>query len=321
MKNQIYKLFFLVFFLIVYLKPLKPQLKEVYEQVYFNNGGFFNPAKIAPNANFINNDDLYLTEEKIYEEEKNQKKVKINFFLNSPYSNSLNGALENYMLSVNNRMGKNGCVGIFLDKYSFGLFKRFSYSVKYGYQIIFNENVKIAAGLSIGNINNSISVSNIILPTNSKDIFEDLRVREFNNNANQFYSDVGINFMYRDFNIEFVKFHINDNLNTEYIQEDPNFLSSLNYSFKLDLIKIKTSLGLVTYFNKTVDKIFFVNKFIYNDKALILSTNTLQQHTIMLELPINDNFLFYIGGSFGGYYANYIYDGLGNLTAGLNISF
>ena len=314
LSKTIFRLFLMQYLFLFYCKiNLSAQFKEFYEPVYFNNASLFNPSKIAPNAGFkpLN---FYS-----YKEEVSENKLNISFFLNRFNQNDFNNLMSNDIFNTNYTIGKNAALGAYIDQYNLGLFKRLSYSLKYGYQIVFNDNIKLAAGFSIGNIHHSISVSNSNNSNTINNLLNDTRVREFNNNSNIFYTDVGINLMIQNLNLQFVKYHADKNLNKDIIQDEPDFFASMDYTIENDLLIHKIAFGLINYFNKNVDKMFVNYTINYNPIALNFTANTLQQYSSNIEITALQNIVLFLGYNFGGYYANPVNNGAGNILAGFQL--
>ena len=308
--NKILLLFF--FFFCVSIK-IYAQFKEFYEQIYFNSPNVFNPAKIAPKAGFNPYNEFN------YDKQELENKLNVQLIVSSAYQQDFNNLNNNNIFSVNYNIAKKAALGIYIDQYSIGLFKRFSYSLKYGYQIIFNNNIKLAAGFSIGNINNSISATNSNNLNTINNLLNDTRVREFNSNNNELYTDFGLNLMIQNLNLQLVKYHVDKNVKKDIIQDEPDFLGSMDYTIETDIINHKIALGVINFFNKNVDRMFINYSISYNPITIYITANTLNQYSSSIDFAINKNILFFIGYNFGGYYANPVNNGAGNMLAGIQL--
>lgn len=308
--NKILWLFILLFCCRI---NIYAQFKEFYEPIYFNIPNLYNPAKIAPNAGFKPLNEFSYLEQDV------ENKLNVQLLIYKANQQDFNNLTNNNIFSLNYNMAKNAGLGIYIDQYNIGLFKRLSYSLKYGYQIVFNEDIKLAAGFSIGNINHSISATNSNNINTINNLLNDTRVREFNNNSNNLYTDFGINLMLQNLNLQLVKYNADKNIDKDIIQDEPDFLGSMDYTIETDILKHKIALGFINFFNKNVDKMFINYGVSYNPITVYLTANTLKQYSSTIEFAINKNILFLVGYNVGGYYANPVNNGAGNIWAGIQL--
>ena len=315
----IFKIILIIIFYINLFFNLHAQVRTYYEQTYFSSPGFFTPAKIAPNKNYLYT--IYDYDNISMEENNQMHKYSLHFFTYTPLKSNINGAPTNYILNANANISENSSIGILLDKYTFGIFNRASYALKYAYLLNLDNDFKISIGFSIGKV--AFNLSNIDINNNLPElnILNDPTVITFNQFKDYLYTDIGFNIMYKYLNLQIVKYQLNKILFNNFVDENPELFVSTDYSFKSENVDYAIMLGIVTFNGKTHDNLFVGGKI--GLKPISFSTNfsTLNKNSIGLYFDLSANIKFNIHYNFGSFYANPFYDNVGYLSAGLILNF